>query len=74
MNCKNISKVEIVKGKSVKESIRKIKCSNCGLNCFVPYSFNLHFQEGITPISIENLIDWINVDEEFKKKYIKTEN
>lgn len=73
MNCKNKSEVEIVKGNSVKERLRKIKCSNCGLNEFVPYSINLSFPEGITPIQIENLIDWVNVDDEFKKKYTTTE-
>jgi len=71
LNCKSQSTVKIIKGNSVKESLRKIICFNCGLKEIVPYSLNTHFQEGFAPIQIENLIDWINVDENFKKEYIK---
>jgi len=71
MNCKNKSEVKIIKGKSVKDNLRKVNCSNCGLNEFVSYSFNICHKEG-QPIQIESLIDWINVDDEFKKKYIAT--
>ena len=70
-NCKTQSTARIIKGNSVKDSLRKISCSNCGLKEIVPYSLNLHFAEGSLPVQIENLIDWINVDEDFKKKYIK---
>ncbi len=69
MNCKHQGKVSIIKGDSIKESLRKISCSNCGLKEFVPYSLNIHFEEGLTPVQVEELIDWINVDENFKGKY-----
>ena len=70
LNCKITSKVEILKGNSVKGNLRKIKCSNCGLNYF-PYSLNQIFMEGFTQTQVETLIDWINVDEGFKDKFVE---
>ena len=69
MNCKKTETVKIVKGKSIKEMLRGLPCSFCGLNYFVPYSLNLEYEEGLIPIEIETLIDWDNVDEKFIKRY-----